>query len=112
MIVTWVAIQSQPLPWVEHRRDVAYVACGERSGELCLVRPEGDCGCAAVARMLDSLEEAIRAERGGKPSLAWLRKAMPDQGTSIRLSPLQRCAATSYEDQVRLLAARIPVQTV
>ena len=112
MIVTWVAIQSQPLPWIEHRRDLAYVACGERAGELCLVRPEGDCGSAAVDRMLDSLEEAIRAERdGSRPNLGWLRKAMPDQGTSIRLSSPQRCTATSYEEQVRRLAARIPAST-
>lgn len=102
MIVTWIAIQSQPLPWVEQRTDVAYVACGERAGQLSLVRPEGAPKSAGVERLLESLEAAI-SEKKDAPSLDWLRRAMPDQGTSIRLSPLQRCRATSYEDQVRQL---------
>lgn len=105
MIVTWIAIQIQPLPWVEHRMDLAYVACGERAGELCIVRPQGHPHSPAVDRMLDALEEALRAEKG-TPNLGWLRKAMPDQGTSIRLSSPFRTEAISYEDQVRQLAHR------
>lgn len=107
MIVTWIAIQSQPLPWEERRTDVAYVACGESAGELTLVRPEGQAKTPAIERLLDSIEAAIAIERrngdSASPNLAWLRRAMPDQGTSIRLSSLRRCQAVSYEEQVRLL---------
>lgn len=103
MIVTWIAIQSQPLPWEERRTDVAYVACGERTGELTLVRPEGAPTSPSLDRLLDSLERAIQLQRR-TPSLDWLWQAVPDQGTSIRLSPPQRCRAASYEAQVRRLA--------
>lgn len=110
MIVTWIAIQSQPLPWESVRTDVAYVACGERAGELSLVRPRSakDPG---LSRLLDSLEEAIDQEkREGtvRPNLSWLRRAIPDQGTSIRLSAVCQCRAASYDDQIRSLAARLP----
>ena len=108
MIVTWIAIQSQPLPWVEQRTDVAYVACGERAGELSLVRSEGCPQIPGLERLLDSLERAVSAERGNgtTPSLGWLRRAMPDQGTSIRLSSPRQCTAASYEEQVGRLASR------
>ena len=105
MIVTWITIQSQPVPWEERRTDVAYVACGERAGELSLVRPPGGPDNPSLDRLLDSLERAIQSERA-KPSLDWLRRAMPDQGTSIRLSPLQRGRASSYEEGVGRLAAQ------
>ena len=103
MIVTWIAIQSQPLPWEAGCTDVAYVACGQRTGELSLVRPEGASTSPAVDRLLESLERAIQLQKRA-PSLEWLWQAVPDQGTSIRLSPPQRCRAASYEAQVRRLA--------
>jgi len=106
MIVTWVAIQSQPLPWQEERTDVAYVACGEKAGELCIVRTEAQPKNPAVERLLDSLEKAVEQKRvgGTAPNLDWLRKAIPDQGTSIRLSSPRRCQSPSYEEQVSRLA--------
>ncbi|GEM_PF-4389263 len=104
MIVTWIAIQSQPFPWEPGRTDVAYVACGERAGELSLVRPEGRPRTPGIERLLDSLERAISVEKE-RPNLAWLRRTIPDQGTSIRLSSPQRCRAESYEAQVRRLAS-------
>ena len=106
MIVTWVAIQSQPLPWQEERTDLAYVACGEKAGELCVVRTEAEPKSAAIERLLDSLETAVEQKRvdTGTPSLDWLRKAIPDQGTSIRLSSPRTCQASSYEEQVSRLA--------
>lgn len=104
-MVTWIAIQSQPLPWAEDRTDVAYVACGERAGELCLVRPKGSPATPALERLLDSIERAMaEAKASGRPGLDWLRRAIPDQGTSIRLSPPRRSAAEPYEVQVRRLA--------
>ena len=103
MIVTWIAIQCQPFPWVEHRTDVAYVACGERAGELTLVRPEGVPKDPALDRLLGSIERAIDLQKDA-PSLGWLRRAMPDQGTSIRLSPPRQVHAASYDDGVRRLA--------
>ena len=103
MMVTWIAIQSQPLPWEERRIDVAYVACGERAGELSLVRNEG-CACApSVSRLLDSIERAMSQE-AGSPSLDWIWRAIPDQGTSIRLSSPRRCRAESYQAQIQRLA--------
>lgn len=110
MIVTWIAIQCQPLPWEDQRTDVAYVACGERVGELSLIRPAGYPPNPAIDRLLDALEKTISLEKGtgnATPSLAWLRKAMPDQGTSIRLSSPRQCRAASYEEQVRRLAAPV-----
>ncbi len=106
MIVTWIAIQSQPIPWEERRTDLAYVACGERAGELSLVRPEASASDPAVDRLLDSLERAI-SEKGGRPSLDWIWRAMPDQGTSIRLSSPRRCQAASYEEEIRRLAVQV-----
>ena len=95
MIVTWVAIQSQPLPWQEERTDVAYVACGEKAGELCIVRTEAEPKNPAVEQ---------KRVGGTAPNLDWLRKAIPDQGTSIRLSSPRRCQSPSYEEQVSRLA--------
>ena len=103
MIVTWIAIQSQPVPWQEARTDVAYVACGESAGELSLIRRREAPQSPALTRLLASLERAV-ALKQGVPSLAWLRQAMPDQGTSIRLSPPRQCQAESYEAQVLRLA--------
>ncbi len=105
MIVTWIAIQSQPLPWEERRTDVAYVACGERAGEISLVRPEGAPKSPALDRLLDSVERAMSLQKG-EPSLGWLKKAIPDQGTTIRLSAPRQCRAPSYDEQVRRLASR------
>lgn len=106
MIVTWVAIQSQPLPWQEERTDVAYVACGEKAGELCVVRTVSVTTSPSIERLLDSLEKAVAEKRSGSsvPTLDWLRKAIPDQGTSIRLSSPRTCQADSYEEQVSRLA--------
>lgn len=107
MMVSWIAIQSQPYPWVETRTDVAYVACGEMPGQLSLVRPK-DAPCPpGIEHLLQSLERAITAEKSNPtaPSLAWLRKAMPDQGTSIRLSSVRRAEASSYEEELRRLAS-------
>ena len=107
MIVTWLAIQSQPLPRVEQRTDLAYVACGERAGELSLVRTGRHPESPSIDRLLESLERKISVERtNARPSLDWLRKAMPDQGTSIRLSSAQRCQADCYEEQIERLASR------
>ncbi len=106
MIVTWIAIQSQPLPWVEQRTDVAYVACGERAGELSLIRKADSEASPAIDRLLHSIEKAIAVEKGKEtsvPNLSWLRKAMPDQGTSIRLSSPRQCKAVSYEEQIERL---------
>lgn len=108
MIVTWIAIQSQPFPWEERRTDVAYVACGERKGQLALVRRAGAPKSPAIERMLASLEHAITRENGS-PSLDWLWRAMPDQGTSIRLSSPRRCRADSYEAELRRLAGGTPI---
>ena len=107
MIVTWIAIQSQPLPWEERRTDVAYVACGERAGQLSLVLPEGRPKTPGLDRLIESLERAIQTERD-KPNLAWLWRAMPDQGTSIRLSSPRRYQASSYEEGVDRLATGDP----
>ena len=103
MIVTWIAIQSQPLPWEECRTDVAYVACGDRAGQLSLVLPEGRPATPGLDRLIESLERAIQAERD-RPNLTWLWRSMPDQGTSIRLSPPQRCQVSTYEEGIGRLA--------
>jgi hypothetical protein len=111
MIVTWIAIQCQPLPWAEHRTDVAYVACGEQAGELSLVRTGDSMENPAICRLLDSLEKAVseKREQAAAPNLDWVRRAIPDQGTSIRLSSVRQCRAISYEDQVTKLSS--PVST-
>ena len=107
MIVTWIAIQSQPFPWVEQRTDLAYVACGENTGELSLVRTGSHPESPSIDRLLESLELKISVEKtSAKPSLDWLRKAMPDQGTSIRLSAAHRCQTDRYEEQIERLASR------
>ena len=107
MMVSWIAIQSQPYPWLETRTDVAYIACGEMPGQISLVRPENSPSVPGIEPLLQSLERAILAERNSScaPSLSWLRKAMPDQGTSIRLSSIRRSEVASYEEEVRRLAS-------
>ena len=104
MIVTWIAVQCLPCPWEDRRSDVAYVACGERAGELSLVRPRSGGNGPGVERLIESLERAIAREEG-KPSLEWLRRAMPDQGTSIRLSEPRRTTASSYEEGIQRIAS-------
>jgi hypothetical protein len=108
MMVSWIAIQAQPYPWVESRTDVAYVACGELPGQLSLIRPESGPVPPGIEHLLQSLERAISVERNSPetPSLGWLRKAMPDQGTSIRLSSIRRAEAASYEEEVRRLGSK------
>lgn len=107
MMVSWIAIQSQPYPWLDTRTDVAYVACGEQPGQLALVRSSNQPAPPGIEHLLESLERAINAEKNSAatPNLAWLRRAIPDQGTSIRLSPIRRAEAASYDDEIRRLAS-------
>lgn len=112
MIVTWIAIQAQPVPWEERRVDVAYVACGERADELKVVRAEGAPNTPAIDRLIDSLDRTISIRKGASrpdPSLSWLRRAIPDQGTSIRLSSPTRTESESFEAELSRLAARLPL---
>lgn len=103
MIVTWIAIQSQPFPWEERCTDIAYVACGENAGELALIRSKATPSEPGIERLLGSIEKTIATEKA-HPNLGWLRKAIPDQGTSIRLSRPQSRQAESYEEELQRLS--------
>ncbi|RYG31080.1 hypothetical protein EON81_23670 [bacterium] len=108
MIVTWIAIQSQPIPWMDEKVNVAFVACGEQADEISLVATDDAKSDPSMARFLQSLETALDQAKGNdKPDLAWLRRAVPDQGTSIRLTQPRREQAESYRVGVSKLETEL-----
>lgn len=83
MVVTSVPVHWSPRPWDADRRTIAYVVAGPEPGQLALLRADD-----ARPRLFSSLSRLLEAETArGTRDLSFLRRAMPDQGTSIRLGP-------------------------
>lgn len=106
MTIITTPIQFHPRPWEAARSVLGYAVCGEEPGQMRLVRSQEVAGVPRFARLFDSLDRAMSAatpDAQGRPDPAWILRAIPDQGTTVRLGAPRRLTCLDFDEAVARL---------